>query len=70
MTTQHDNITKDEGDAGSVGRPPGEQALPDPVVHPDHQESDSLLRGNRDLAVLYAIAGNLNRKVDVHEVLQ
>jgi two-component system NarL family sensor kinase len=71
MTTQHDNITKDEGDAGSVGRSPGEQALPDPVVvHPDHQESDSLLRGNRDLAVLYAIAGNLNRKVDVHEVLQ
>ena len=30
----------------------------------------SLLRGNRDLAILYAIAGHLNRKVDVHEALQ
>jgi len=29
-----------------------------------------LLRSNRDLAVLYAIAGHLNRKVDVHEALQ
>lgn len=34
------------------------------------QETASLLRSNRDLAVLYAIAGNLNRKVDVHEALQ
>jgi two-component system NarL family sensor kinase len=37
----------------------------------DQQESmTSLLRGNRDLAILYAIAGHLNRKVDVHEALQ
>src|SRR5258706_13724376 len=37
----------------------------------DPQESTtSLLRGNRDLAILYAIAGHLNRKVDVHEALQ
>jgi len=35
-----------------------------------HQETSSLLRSNRDLAVLYTIAGNLNRKVDVHEALQ
>src|ERR1700680_5089343 len=35
-----------------------------------NQETASLLRSNRDLAVLYAIAGHLNRKVDVHEALQ
>jgi two-component system NarL family sensor kinase len=35
-----------------------------------HQETVSLLRGNRELAILYAIAGHLNRKVDVHEALQ
>src|SRR6266404_5438320 len=35
-----------------------------------HQEAASLLRTNRELAVLYAIAGHLNRKVDVHEALQ
>lgn len=34
------------------------------------QESGSLLRSNRELAVLYAIAGHLNRKIDVHEALQ
>lgn len=34
------------------------------------QETASLLHSNRDLAVLYAIAGHLNRKVDVHEALQ
>src|SRR6266446_7164222 len=35
-----------------------------------HQETGSLLRSNRELAVLYAIAGHLNRKVDVHDALQ
>ncbi len=35
-----------------------------------HEESASLLRTNRELAVLYAIAGHLNRKVDVHDALQ
>jgi two-component system NarL family sensor kinase len=30
----------------------------------------SLLHGNRDLAILYDIAGYLNRQIDVHEVLQ
>lgn len=33
-------------------------------------ETASLLQGNRDLAVLYAIASQLNRKTDVHEMLQ
>jgi two-component system NarL family sensor kinase len=35
-----------------------------------NQDTASLLRSNRELAVLYAIAGHLNRKVDVHEALQ
>src|SRR2546428_5630053 len=34
------------------------------------QETGSLLSSNRELAVLYAIAGQLNRKVDVHEAVQ
>ncbi len=34
------------------------------------QETTSLLGRNRDLAVLYAIAGYLNHQVDVHEALQ
>src|SRR5437667_434719 len=34
------------------------------------QETGSLLSSNRELAVLYAIAGQLNRKVDVQEELQ
>ncbi len=34
------------------------------------QEAGTLLRSNRELAVLYEIAGHLNRKVDVHEALQ
>ncbi len=33
-------------------------------------EQPELLHGNRELAVLYAIASQLNRKVDVREVLQ
>lgn len=33
-------------------------------------EAASLLRGNRDLTVLYAIASQLNRKTDVREMLQ
>ncbi len=33
-------------------------------------DTASLLSNNRDLAVLYVIAGHLNRKVDVHEALQ
>src|SRR5450755_84256 len=34
------------------------------------QEATSLLGRNRDLAVLYAIAGYLNHQIDVHEALQ
>jgi two-component system, NarL family, sensor kinase len=34
------------------------------------QELASLLRGNRELAVLYDIAGYLNHKVDVYQALQ
>ena len=36
----------------------------------DQQSEGSLLRRNRDVAILSAIAGHLNRKVDVHEALQ
>jgi two-component system NarL family sensor kinase len=43
------------------------QAMP---LQAQHQETASLLRRNRNLAILYAIAGHLNRKVDVHEALQ
>ena len=43
---------------------------PEPEDDTIHQEGASLLRTNRELAVLYAIAGHLNRKVDVHEALQ
>src|SRR5881394_1422958 len=35
-----------------------------------NEETAALLRENRDLAILYAIAGHLNRKIDVHEALQ
>src|SRR5437660_8427283 len=35
-----------------------------------NHETATLLRNNRELAVLYAIAGHLNRKIDVHEALQ
>ena len=35
-----------------------------------NHKSATLLRSNRELAVLYTIAGHLNRKIDVHEALQ
>jgi two-component system NarL family sensor kinase len=70
MSSQRDNVTIDDREPGTTGIQSGEMALPDQVTHPDHQESDSLLRENRDLAILYAIAGHLNRKIDVHEALQ
>lgn len=37
---------------------------------PLQQETTTLLQGNRELAILYSIAGYLNHKVDVHEALQ
>lgn len=70
MTTQHDKVTIDDHDPGTASHLPEEKASPGHATRPDHQESDSLLRENRDLAVLYAIAGHLNRKIDVHEALQ
>ena len=36
----------------------------------NQQEATSLLRGNRELAILYEIASYLNHKVDVREALQ
>ena len=44
----------------------------DNITHtePVQQETTALLRGNPDLAVLYAIAGYLNHQVDVREALQ
>ncbi len=70
MTTKHDKATTDDRDPGTASHLPVEKALKDHLARPDHQESDSLLRENRDLAILYAIAGHLNRKIDVHEALQ
>src|SRR5215472_6048725 len=45
---------------------------PEPASEDDtiHQEAASLLQSNRELAVLYAIAGHLNRNIEVHEALQ
>lgn len=70
MATQQDKVTVDDGGTGSSSLPEGIAGPVDALARSDHQESDSLLRTNRDLAILYAIAGDLNRKVDVHEALQ
>ena len=70
MASQQDKVTIDNRDAGSARHSSAEKASQGPIEHQAHQESDSLLRRNRDLAVLYAIAGNLNRKIDVREALQ
>ena len=70
MTTQRDNDEIDDRETGSAALSFEVPAMPEPGNNADHQESDSLLRVNRDLAILYAIAGHLNRKIDVHEALQ
>src|SRR2546423_3488282 len=70
MATRQEKVTNDDHDPGIVNKVPQEKRKPEYLAHPDHQESDTLLRENRDLAVLYAIAGHLNRKIDVHEALQ
>src|SRR5712691_13440804 len=70
MATRRENVTSDDYEPGTLSQDSGEKSMPDQFTHADHQESDSLLRENRDLAVLYAIAGHLNRKIDVHEALQ
>jgi two-component system NarL family sensor kinase len=40
------------------------------TVRAEEQQANALLSGNRDVAILSAIAGQLNRKIDVHEALQ
>src|SRR5438876_9089797 len=70
MATRQEKVTNDDHNPGKVNEVPQEKRDPKYLAHSDHQESDTLLRENRDLAVLYAIAGHLNRKIDVHEALQ
>src|SRR5438128_2705499 len=70
MATRQEKVKKDDHTPGKVNKGPQEKRRPEYLTHSDHQESDTLLRENRDLAVLYAIAGHLNRKIDVHEALQ
>jgi len=70
MEIRQEKVTRDDHTPGNVSKVPQEKRKPEYLAHSDHQESDTLLRENRDLAVLYAIAGHLNRKIDVHEALQ
>ena len=70
MATRQEKVTNDDHNPGKVNKGQQEKRKPEYLAHSDHQESDTLLRENRDLAVLYAIAGHLNRKIDVHEALQ
>src|SRR5260370_23435955 len=70
MANRQKKVTKDDQTSGNVNKVPQDKSKPKNLAHSDHQESDTLLRENRDLAVLYAIAGHLNRKIDVHEALQ
>src|SRR5947207_15763018 len=70
MATRQEKVTNDDQSPGNENEVPQEKRDPKHLAHSDHQESDTLLRENRDLAILYAIAGHLNRKIDVHEALQ
>jgi two-component system, NarL family, sensor kinase len=70
MATQPEKATVGNHDSGTQSNVLEEKSMQENLTRSDHQESDSLLRENRDLAVLYAIAGHLNRKIDVHEALQ
>src|SRR6266571_646481 len=70
MATRQEKVTNDDQSPGNENKVPQANRKPEYLAHSDHQESDTLLRENRDLAVLYAIAGHLNRKIDVHEALQ
>ena len=51
-------------------RKPPKSSKDQKLDQPPKDEATSLLRGNRDLAVLYTIASQLNRKADVREMLQ
>jgi two-component system, NarL family, sensor kinase len=57
MDTPSESVIQSEGEPGLT-----EQT--------GQQSAGSLLRRNHDVAVLSAIAGHLNRKIDVHEALQ
>ncbi len=70
MATRQKKVTNDDSMPVDGGKAKRGKSQPEYVERADHQESDTLLRENRDLAILYAIAGHLNRKVDVHEALQ
>ena len=70
MATRQEKVTNDGHTPGNENKVPQEKRKLEYLAHTDHQESDTLLRENRDLAILYAIAGHLNRKIDVHEALQ
>src|SRR2546421_4548828 len=70
MGTRQEKVTNDDHDPGIVNKVQQEKRKSEYLAHPDHQESDTLLRENRDLAALYAIPGHLNRKIHVHEALQ
>src|SRR5215467_1600386 len=70
MATRHKKVTNDDPMPNNEGKATRGNSEPGYMARQDHQESDTLLRENRDLAILYAIAGHLNRKIDVHEALQ
>src|SRR5215472_10827556 len=70
MATRQKKVTNDDRTPGKEDGVPQEKGKLEYLGQTDHQESDTLLRENRDLAILYAIAGHLNRKIDVHEALQ
>ena len=70
MATRKKRVSNVEHVLTGEGEATQEKNKSDYLTHTEHQESDTLLRENRDLAILYAIAGHLNRKIDVHEALQ
>ena len=70
MATRQEKVTNDDHSSGNKNQVPQEKSKLEYLAQADHQESDTLLRENRDLAILYAITGHLNRKIDVHEALQ
>ncbi len=70
MATRQEKVTNDDLVPDNENEVSQEKRKLEYTAPADHQESDTLLRENRDLAILYAIAGHLNRKIDVHEALQ
>ena len=70
MATRKEKVTNDDHAPDNEKEATQEKSKLEYGARTDRQESDTLLRENRDLAILYAIAGHLNRKIDVHEALQ